>query len=433
MRSLLRRASIVLLVLVPAALAWLALTPQSEVALARSLLLYRVEPFWRTFAPGARTGSGTLRGTVRSAQGVTLADTTVVAAAEDGRAFTTLSDAAGRYELALPAGSYLPMATHAGFDDAPLRWGPLRRAVSIAPGEDAAADFFLSPAAPHPFSAGGPLTFLDDTTTHTDIPQPVDVRRRGFAFVRAGVTLTGSLVYEPSAPGPFPVLLFIFPCWTYPCSVLGWDALSAAMAARGYVVVAYSPQRGLDLEADMDDVLALLAHIRANQLSARGDGSRVALLTGSLTSIHVWRVVQLAPPGTVQGVVVLGGLSDLFLIRERFEAGALRLEPPFAEPLSTALVALGRPNLNPDFYVRYSPVYHLDALNKTSISLIYGGKDKTVPPEQTAHFSRQLFARAIAHEVHLYPDQEHYLDLATLNPDELDMFEQVVGFLRRTL
>jgi len=430
---LLRRVSIVLLVLVPTALAWLALTAQSEVALARSLLLYRLEAFWRTYAPVTASGSGLLRGTVRSAQGVTLADTTVVAAAEDGRTFTTLSDAAGRYELALPAGSYVPMATHAGFDDASLRWGPLRGAVSIAPGEDAGADFFLSPTAPHAFSADGLLTFLDDTTSHTDIPQPVDVRRRGFAFVRAGTTLTGSLVYEPPAPGPFPILLFIYPCWTYPCSALGWDALSATMAARGYVVVAYSPQRGLDLEKDMDDVLALLAHIRDNQLSTRSDGSRVALLTGSLTSIHLWRVVQLAPPGTVQAVVVLGGLSDLFLIRERFEAGTLGLEPPFAEPLSTALVALGRPNVNPDFYVRYSPVYHLDALNNTSISLIYGGKDKIVPPEQTAHFSRQLLARGIAHEVHLYPDQEHYLDLSTLNPDELDMFEQVVRFLQRTL
>src|SRR5206468_3379662 len=130
-------------------------------------------------------------------------------------------------------------------------------------------------------------------------------------------------------------------------------------------------------------------------------------------------------------VVVLGGLSDLFLIRERFEEGTLTLEAPFAEPLTTALIAFGRPNLNPEFYVRYSPVYHLDALNGTPISLIYGGKDKIVPPEQTAHLAQQLAARGVAHEVHFYPEQEHYLDLTTLNPDEVDMFEQVTGFLRR--
>lgn len=455
MRSVLRCVSIVLLVLVPVGLGWLALTPQAEVALARNLLLYRAEPFWRTFAPVAGTGGGVLRGMVRDAEGARLAGATVVVAAADGRAFSTVSDFAGRYELTLPTGSYVPMATHVGFDDAPPRWGPLewaplvgvidpwrfwprasetgRLAVCITAGEETGADFVLAPAVAHAFAADGPLTFLDEATSHTDVPQPMDVRRRGFAFVRAGVTLTGSLVYEPPGSGTLPVLLFIYPCWTYPCSALGFDALSAAMAARAYVVVAYSPQRGLDLEADMDDVLALLAHIRANQLSARGDGSRVALLTGSLTSIHLWRVVQLAPPGTVRAVVVLGGLSDLFLIRERFEAGTLMLEPPFAEPLSTALVALGRPNLNPEFYVRYSPVYHLDALNGTAISLIYGGRDKIVPPEQTAHLERLLTARGMAHEVHLYPEQEHYLDLTTLNPDELDMFEQVTGFLQRTV
>jgi hypothetical protein len=428
-----RRLSIVVLVVVPSALAWLALSPQPELALARNLLLYRAEPLWRALAPSAAAGSGMLHGSARSVQGAPLAETTVVAAADDGRAFTALSDAAGRYALALPPGSYVPMATHSGFDDAPLRFGTFQRAVDIEPGSDAEADFVLSPALLHPFAADGALTFLDDTTSHTDIPQPADVRRRAFAFVHAGVTLTGSQVYEPAATGRYPVLLFIYPCWAYPCSVLGWDLLSASMAARGYVVVAYSPQRALDLEADMDDLLTLLAHIRANHLSALGDGSRVALLTGSLTSIHLWRVVQLAPAGVVGSVVVLGGLSDLFLIRERFEAGALALEPPFAEPLSTALIALGRPNLNPEFYVRYSPVYHLDALTQTPIALIYGGRDKIVPPEQTAHFSRLLLDRAIAHEVHLYPEQEHYLDLATLNPDELDMFEQVVGFLQRTL
>jgi hypothetical protein len=464
-----RRLSIVLLVLIPAALAWFALSPQPEVVLARNLMLYRAEPFWRALELGT-AGSGTLRGTVRSVQGAPLAETTVVAAAADGRAFAALSDAAGRYELALPSGSYVPVATHAGFDDAPLQWGPLRLTLNIADGSDARADFSLSPSVPHPFVTDGALAFFDDTLSHSDIPQPAggtpspsaaanaappgaraegivsptavptagsrepaDVRRRAFAFLRAGVTLTGSQVYEPYAPGHYPVLLFIYPCWTYPCSVMGWDLLSASMAARGYVVVAYAPQRGLDLEADMDDLLTLLAHIRANHLSARGDGSRVALLTGSLTSIHLWRVIQLAPAGVVGGVVVLGGLSDLFLIRERFEAGTLALEPPFAEPLSTALIALGRPNLNPDFYVRYSPVYHLDALSKTPIALIYGGQDKIVPPEQTAHFSGQLLARGIAHEIHLYPELEHYLDLSTLNPGELDMFEQVVGFLQRTL
>src|SRR5205814_6694184 len=115
-----------------------------------------------------------------------------------------------------------------------------------------------------------------------------------FSFSRAGLTLTGAQLYEPTGAQAVPALLIIYPCWTYPCSVLGWDLLSATLAARGYLVVAYSPQRGVDIEGDVDDLLALMALARGSSLSARADG-RLALLTGSLTSIHLWRAAQLAP------------------------------------------------------------------------------------------------------------------------------------------
>ena len=179
----------------------------------------------------------------------------------------------------------------------------------------------------------------------------------------------------------------------------------------------------------MDDLLALMTLIRQGALSQQTNG-KLALLSGSLTSIHLWRAAQLAPPDTIQRIVVLGGLSDLFLIRERFEAHELAWELPFAEPLSTALLGLGRPNINPEWYVRYSPVYHLDALPPAPIALIHGGKDRTVPFEQATHFAAVLRARGIAHETFLYPEQEHYLDLNNLNADSQDMLERVLGFLR---
>ncbi|MCA1553855.1 MAG: S9 family peptidase, partial [Chloroflexi bacterium] len=283
------------------------------------------------------------------------------------------------------------------------------------------------------------LQFFDEAFVRTDVPPPsstptlFDVRRRGFTFVRAGAVLTGSYVYEPTTDGIYPMLLFVYPCWIYPCSTIGWDLLSTTMAAQGFVVVAFSPQRGADLESDMDDALTLIAHIKAGHLSTKGDANRLALSGGSLTSIHVWRVAQLARPDTLRAIVVLGGISDVFLIRQRFESHELLLEPPFDVPLSTALLGLGRPNLNPDLYVRYSPVYHLDALPRVPIALIHGGGDKTVPFEQSPHFSQWLNARSIAHELYLYPKQEHYLDLENINADERDMLEKVVGFLQRAL
>jgi fermentation-respiration switch protein FrsA (DUF1100 family) len=326
----------------------------------------------------------------------------------------------------------VPVATRAGFTDAAPATGPFPLTIYVAANTDAAADFTLVKAPSRIPVASGLPAFGETVTSHTTIPRPADVRRRSFTFARAGLTLGGAQVYQPLDQRRYPALLIIYPCWTYPCSVLGWDLLSATLSAQGYVVVAYSPQRGPDIEGDVDDLLALMAFVRDGFVSQTTDG-RLTLLTGSLTSLHLWRAAQLAPSGSIQGIVILGGLSDLFLIRERFEEHALALEPPFAEPLTTALVALGRPNLNPQWYVRYSPVYHLDALPKAPIALVHGGKDRTVPFEQTTRFAAALSARGIAHQTFLYPDQEHYLDLDHVNADELDMLEKVLGFLRGAL
>ncbi|MEP7200543.1 MAG: carboxypeptidase regulatory-like domain-containing protein, partial [Chloroflexota bacterium] len=394
MHSLLRRLAVVVIVLLCAALAWFAFSPQLEVAFARNLLLYRAEKLWRA-TPSSPSATGTLMGVVRDEHGDAIAGATIVASDADGRAFVTTSDGAGRYTLTVTRGALVPMATKAGYDDATLQLGPLKRSIYIEANAIGEGDFVLRRSPARTQTADDSLKFFDDAIAHTDVTQPADVRRRGFTFARAGATLNGSYVYEPMSEGRFPMLLLVLPCWTYPCSTLGWDVLSATLASQGFVVVAFSPQRGIDFEADVDDVLKLIAHVKTHQLSAQGDESRVALLAGSLTSIHLWRVAQLAPRDALQGVVALGGVSDLFLIRQRFESHELLLEPPFAEPLSNALIGLGRPNLNPEFYVRYSPVYHLDALTHVRIALIHGGGDKTVPFEQTPHFSAALTAHGI--------------------------------------
>lgn len=422
------------LLLMCIATGWFACSPQVEVMVARNLLLYRGERFWRAIAPTSAPALGDLRGTVRDGQGQPVSGALIIAADANGRTFTSESDGAGQYHLRLLAGAYAPMATKAGYDDARLQFGPLARTIVVAGNETiASGDFTLRRAPLRAQAADASLQFFDEAIAHTNIPQAADVRRRGFTFVRASTILTGSYVYEPLTDGRYPLLLFIYPCWVYPCSTLGWDLLSATMAAKGFVVVAFSPQRGTDLEADVADVLQLIAHVKAGQLSTKGDASQLALAAGSLTSIHLWRVAQLAPCEAIQAIVVLGGISDLFLVRQRFEANELLLEPPFAAPLSTALIGLGRPNLNPDLYVRYSPVYHLDARPRAPIALIHGGSDKTVPYEQTPHFAEWLRARGIPHTMYLYPHQEHYLDLTNINAAELDMLDKVVGFLHDAL
>lgn len=429
----LRRLAPVLLLLAAAAVLWFALTPQVEVMFARNLLAYRLESLAGVTPPKALPPSGTLRGVVRDARGNPLAGATVVAADATGRAYTAVSDATGRYTLALPPGETVPMATHAGYADATLAWGPLRRSVSIGDGAIAEGDFVLQPLAARTARPEGALLWGDETVAHVEQPRSADVRRRGFTFRRGGTILTGSYAYEPLAEGPYPILFFIYPCWEYPCSTIFWDVLSATMAAEGYVVVAFAPQRLLDLEADMDDILDVLARTRSGQASEKGDRSRVALLAGSLTSLHLWRAVALAPEGAVRAAVALGGVSDIFLIRQRYDAGQMTFEPQFKDALASGLIGIGKPHTNPEFYVRWSAVYHLDALARTPLALMHGGGDTTVPIEQSRHFSEQLTARDIAHRTILLPDADHYLDLRNIGAEELEMLAKVTAFLRETM
>jgi acetyl esterase/lipase len=416
-----------------ALLAAFALAPGLEIGALRNFVLYRLETAWRGATPapeGARTA--TLRGVVHTSDGASLEGATVVAADEIGRAYAALSDARGAYTLSLPAGTYAPWATHSGMVDEPLLTGPFQRRVTLTDGEIIDGNFAPGYAAPRAPVARGLVFTGDLAMVHTAVLAPADVRRREFSFARAGFALSGLQLYEPPAAGRYPALIIIIPCATYPCSVLAYDLLSATFSAQGYVVVAYSPQRGLDIEGDVDDLLALMTLVRGGAVSPLANG-RLALMTGSLTSIHLWRAAQLAPANAIQGIVVLGGLSDLFLIRQRFEEGTLPLDPLFAEMLSTALIGLGRPNQSPEWYVRYSPLYHLDALPATAIAIVHGGRDKIVPYEQSTRFADAMRARGIAHTSLLFPNHEHYLDLENVNAEELDMLDKVLGFLRQSM
>ncbi len=437
MRNWTRGVALVVMLLILAATLWFALTPQVEVMFARNLLLYRAESFWRGTPSSA---SGQLSGRVLNQNGEAIEGATVVAADEVGHTFVSESDGAGTYTLTLPRGAFVPMATRAGYDDATPRVGPFRRTIFVAPNATVRADFVMQRAPSRIQTADDSPQFFDEAVVHTDVPAPpstptlFEVRRRGFSFVRAGTVLTASYVYEPLAEGRYPILLFIYPCGAYPCSTLMYDILSKTMAAQGYVVVTFSPQRGVNIEDDIADILKLIAHTKAGQLSSKGEASKLALFAGSLTSIHVWRAAQLAPPETIQAIVILGGASDIFLLRQRFESNELLLEPQeIYDLVSYALIGMGRPNVQPELYVRYSVVYHLDALPPIPIALMHGVKDKTVPFEQTPHLSDAMSARGIAHERYDFPNQEHYLQFSPPTPDQMDMLEEVVTFLQRSL
>lgn len=398
----------------------------------RNVLLYSAQRFVDRHIPHPTTrGQGAIVGRVTDGDGHPIAGAAVLASTREGSIYRATTDTDGGYTLAdLPAGAYTPMAAKGGYADAfPanrrhqfLAW---RAAAVHVQGGKTTKDvrFVLHAASPRPVSLPADLTLGPVETRHSDLPTAVESRARTVAFTRGGAHLTDLAVYEPAGgSGPLPVLLAI-----YPGTPASWDRVSVPLAARGYVVLAIFPTRGLDLEADMDDTAAFVALARAGRISPRADMTRLGILGGSFTSLHVYRWLE--RESGVRGAVILGGIADLFAYRLDWERGALDL-PPEVGDIDTALMALGTPDRRPERYLRYSAAFHPDRL--PPLLLAHGDKDRIVPTHQTVDFARLLAVRGITAETHYYPNMEHYFADAS-DADTQDLYAATVAFFARTV
>jgi dipeptidyl aminopeptidase/acylaminoacyl peptidase len=281
----------------------------------------------------------------------------------------------------------------------------------------------LRTATPHPATLPDDLTLGPVETRRSDLPTDVASQGRTVTFTRGGKLLTDLAVYEPlEGTGPLPVILAI-----YPGTPASWDRVSVPLAAEGYVVLAIFPTRGLDLEADMDDTAAFVALARAGKISPRADMTRLGILGGSFTSLHVYRYLE--REGGVRGAVILGGISDLFSYRDDWERGMVNL-PPSVGDIDTALMALGTPDRRPEQYLQYSAAYHIG--NLPPLLLAHGEKDDIVPTHQTVDFARVLSAAGKPFETHYYPEMAHYFADARA-ADTLDLYDATITFYARTL
>ncbi|MHB8644398.1 MAG: carboxypeptidase regulatory-like domain-containing protein [Thermomicrobiales bacterium] len=398
----------------------------------RNVLLYGARHFvdQRLPHPTAR-GHGSITGRVTERDGAPIAGAVVFVSEADGTIFQATTNADGAYTLAaLPAGLYTPMAAKSGYADAfptsrPHQFLAWRIAAVHVHASETAKDvrFVLSRATAQPATLPIDLTLGPVETRQSDLPTTVESHARTVAFTRGGKRLTDITVYEPMAgTGPLPVLLAI-----YPGTPASWDRVSVPLAARGYVVLAIFPTRGLDLEADMDDTAAFVALARAGQISPRADMTRLGILGGSFTSLHVHRWLE--REGGVRGAVILGGIADLFAYRLDWERGLLDL-PPEVGDIDTALMALGTPDHRPEQYLRYSAAFHSDGL--PPLLLAHGAKDRIVPTHQTTDFAAVLAAHGKPVETHYYPNMEHYFADAS-DADTQDLYAATVAFFTRTV
>jgi hypothetical protein len=398
----------------------------------RNLLLYSAQHFVDTRLPHPTPrGYGAITGRVTERDGGPIVGAAVLVSTMDGTVYRATTGADGTYALAdIPAGLYTPMAAKSGYADAfpanrrhqLLAWRIA--AVHVHDGETAKdVRFALQRATTPPAAVPTDLALGAVEIRQSDLPTTVASHARTVAFTRGGKRLTDLAVYEPMAgSGPLPVLLAI-----YPGTPASWDRVSVPLAAQGYVVLAIFPTRGLDLEADMDDTAAFVALARAGNISPRADMTRLGILGGSFTSLHVYRWLE--REGGVRGAVVLGGIADLFAYRLDWEHGLLDL-PPEVGDIDSALMALGTPDHRPEQYLRYSAAFHPDRL--PPLLLAHGAKDRIVPTHQTTNFATVLAAHGKAVETHYYPNMEHYFADAS-DADTQDLYRATIAFFARTV
>lgn len=430
----LRGGGWLLLWLLALTLIYAATAEDLEAVMLRNTAEYRTQQFWRGLAGDDRFASaptGSISGTVLATDGQPLPGASVVVATVGGQAFTTRSGEGGRYMLdGVPRGNYLPMSVAPGHrESAPGNAGG--RVVTVRPGQTTGGvDFRLPRTQPISLTPDDNLTLGPPTTSSVDYPRPSQAVRREFTFSNAGMALGGGIVHEPAVergPGPFPILLIV-----YPGEARAWEGVSIPLAASSYVVVSYFPVRLLDLNGDVDDLRVLLGSVAAGRLSERGDPNSITLVGGSVSTVYTYLMARALEGGPAQeqlkATIKYGGLFDFFRYRQDWEQGKITIDPGISE-LEYLLVAFGRPDTRPELYLRLSPRYSLGPETLPPTLLVHTGNDVIVPVEQSHIADQTLGQLGTTKRLLIYENLEHYLDVTTRDPAQIDMLNQTLAFL----
>ncbi len=404
-------------------------TPRTNVLnylAARSLGAYDPPP------PGAPTGS--IQGQVLDESGAPLVGATVVVAERRGTPHTAVSDGTGHYRIdGIPPGHYVPAAVAPGYDETVAADDQGRpRIVAIEAGETASAPpLILKQRAPVPLPADLAdqiaLTQTGSYSATTSFPPGSAAQVLSYQYQREGETIDTLRVYLPldaDEGEKFPLLFF-----GYPGHVDGWEAVSVAFAAQGYVVIAISPSPAWDVDIEQHalDERIVLHLARDGSLSPHIDDGPAMALGGSFTSAVLHRLL-LDEGDQFNGWVTVGGIANAFSGAEAFYAGELELPPRY----QFVIPALGQPNLFPLSFLRYSPVYTASQLPPTLI--IHTGADRIIPIEQAYELEEALQASGVPVETFYYKDVSHYLQIGeNLTPEGEEMFYLILDFIERWL
>jgi hypothetical protein len=403
-------------------LLFLATSDNAAIWPARNTLLYHVTRWWEArVGTGQPAGLGALHGCARGAGAVPLAGAAVIVAERDGTLHEAQADAQGCYAIAgLPAGRYVPIVSAPGYDPAAIRrWG---LPAGIGAGENTQLDATLVPLSLPAVRPGRMLQVSAPVTLTWALPQPSLAVRRQLSYDSGGRPNQLTYLYTPvgADAAPLPTLLAV-----YPGAADTWEGVSIPLAAAGYAVVAVGPAYALDLEDDIAELQRLVAFARAGALPGV-DGARMALLGGSYSSLHVQALLE--RDSGFRAVVLLGGISDIFDMRRRFEHGSFI--PPFG--LDQALIALGTPDISPERPWRYSSRFHLRR-GLPPILLMHSRNDEIVPFQQSEQLAADLARLGVPHETHFFDGLSHYLLADRPSAELTELYDLTLAFLRSAL
>jgi dipeptidyl aminopeptidase/acylaminoacyl peptidase len=415
--------TIVLGLIFALALLWLATTDNLSIWPYRNTLQYYALSQWWQWRGYPQPGQAAmLQGVVRDEQGQPIAGAWVLASRWDGTAYSARSESDGAYAISdIPAGQYRPVAGAIGYSDVLLTgaWGWL----TVNPGNDTMADVTLPPPPTITVVPGTNLTLSEPVTTTCPGPIEASARRQTISFDSAGRPSQPALYYTPvsaTAASRLPTLLA-----DYPGPVDTWECASLPLAAAGYAVVAVGPAYSLELEKDIDELARYVQFIRAGQFPG-SDGSRLAILGGSYSGLHVQRLMQRDPH--FEAAVLLGPPSDLFDMRRRLEDKTF--VPPFG--LDQVMVALGLPDREPLRYWKYSGAYHIRP-DLPPLLIMHSRTDEVVPYQQSELFANNLNKVGLKVEVYFFDGASHYLLAEGGDKDTLEIYRLTLEFLAKHL
>jgi pimeloyl-ACP methyl ester carboxylesterase len=403
-------------------LLFLTLSDNAAIWPVRNTLLYRATRWWEANISSSRPGGvGELVGCVRGVDAEPIANANVVVAERDGTLHQVQADARGCYQIGgLPAGRYVPIISAPGYDPAAIRpWGLPAR---VGADDRTQLDATLTPLSLPAVRPGRLLQISAPVTLTWALPQPGVAVRRQLSYDSGGHPNQLTFLYMPVSAGtaPLPTLLAV-----YPGSADTWEGVSIPLAAAGYAVIAVGPAYALDLEDDIAELQRLVAFARAGTLPGV-DGARMTLLGGSYSSLHVQALLE--RDSGFRGVVLLGGISDVFDMRRRFEQGSFI--PPFG--LDQALIALGTPNISPERPWRYSSRFHLRRSTPPML-LMHSRNDEIVPFQQSEQLVSDLTRLGVPHEAHFFDGLSHYLLADRPSAELTELYDLTLAFLRRRL